>query len=367
MVAVLWFPLVSCQGQNADEVKAIDSPEFKALLESYGELMTIAGMGKEDKGRNSWKPSYEGRLGTEVELSNPHITMQDDAGNYYIADKQSNRILKVDPKGILTTHAGTGRGGFSGEEGRATEIDLDYPNGLHVLPSGVVYILDNFNNRVRRVDRDGNLTTIFVDEKRFHHGRGLWVSSDEKLIYYVGSGVRNSRLMKWTQEGGSVEIAGGMLDLAYMTVDPDGNIIVTEQGRNFVHRISPDGKKKKTIAGNGTTAEPVNGRPATEIGLFEVRGIALRPDGSFFVCTHKGGDIVFVDSKGIANKFIDGVGRGNVHAGDGEPVANPGDKISEPRAVALAPNGDLIITCSDYGFVRVVKKKPDATDPSGDR
>jgi glucose/arabinose dehydrogenase len=137
---------------------------------------------------------------------------------------------------------------------------------------------------------------------------------------------------------------------------------VTEQGRHLVHRISPDGKKKETIAGNGTTSEPINGRPATEIGLHEVRGVALRPDGSYFLCTHKGGDVIFVDSHGIANKLIDGEGRGNVHAGEGEAVSTPGDKISEPRAVTLAPNGDLIVTSGDYGFVRVVKKKTRSSD-----
>ena len=355
-LAVAIFMSTVCNGDGQVTGES-ESAEYRALLDSYGKLGTIAGKGEFDKGSNRWLPAFEGAKATEVELSNPHITMQDDAGNYYIADKQSHRILKVDPKGILTTHAGSGQSGFNREEGKATEIHLSYPNGLYVLPNGVVYILDNYNDRVRRVDQKGHLKTVFEDPAGFHHGRGLWVSADEKLIYYVGGAPRGSRLMKWTNEGGSVEIAGEMADLAYLDVDSKGNIIVTEQGANLVHRISPDGERKETIAGNGSKAEPVSGRPATEIGLFEVRGVALRPDGSFFLCTHKGGDVIFVDTKGIAHKFIDGRGSGNVRHGDGSPVDAPGDKISEPRAVTLAPNGDLIITCNDHGFVRLVRKK----------
>ena len=347
-ILLLWFlglSLAPCQ-----------ESEFEKMRQSYGKMTILAGMGKEDKGQNSWKAHYESKPATEAELSNPHITMGDDRGNYYIADKHSNRILKVATNGVISTYAGTGRGEFDLEQGKAAEVGLYYPNGLYVQPNGIVYILDNFNNRVRKVDKKGHLTTVFEDPAGFHHERGLWVNPYGDLIYYVGTG-RNSRLMKWNPNGGCKEIADGFFDLAYLTVDPKGNILITEQGDNLVHRISPDGKTRPVIAGNGTTDDPIDGKPATEIGLHEVRGIALRKDGSYFLCTHKGGDIIFVDSKGIANTFIHGSGRGNVWAGDGEPVTSPGEKISEPRAVTLAPNGDLIITCNDHGFVRIVKKR----------
>lgn len=345
LVSFLGLSLAACQ----------DS-EFEKMRQSYGEMTTLAGMGKEDKDQNSWKSAYEGKPATEVELSNPHITMRDNRGNHYIADKQSNRILKVDPRGIITTFAGTGRDEHNLDQGKATEVSLDYPNGLFVQPNGIVYILDNYNRRVCKVDKKGYLTTLFEDPDGFHHGRGLWVNPRGNLIYYVGSG-RNSRLMKWTPKGGCEEIADGLYDLAYLTVDAKGNILITEQGANKVHRISPDGKTRKVIAGNGTTDDPIDGKPTTEIGLHEVRSIALRRDSSYFLCTHKGGDVIFVDSKGIANTFIHGSGSGNVWEGDGEPVTTPGEKISEPRAVTLAPNGNLIITCNDNGFVRVVKKR----------
>ncbi|MEM7385680.1 MAG: hypothetical protein AAF514_12110 [Verrucomicrobiota bacterium] len=346
-------------GAMVMETRGQNQGEFERMRETFGQLTTLAGKGEKDKVGNSWRSAFEGKAATDAELSNPHITMGDDAGNYYIADKRSHRILKIDPEGLITTHAGTGESGFNGEQGQAREVQLSFPNGLYVLPNGTVYIMDTFNFRIRKVDPEGKLTTVIKDEEGFHHGRGLWVSPDEKLIYYCGSdrSQPNSRLRKWTPEGGSETVIGGFYDLAYFTVDPKGNILVTEQGAGRVFRISPDGKTKEHLAGNGSEDEPVSGRQATEIGLHEVRGIALRKDGSYFLCTHKGGDIVFVDTKGIAHVFIEGRGRGNVHDGDGQSVKVPGEKISEPRAVTLAPNGDLLITCNDNGFVRVVKKK----------
>lgn len=337
--------------------RAFGESEFEKFVATCGNLQTIAGTGNGDKGRNWWKESFEGARAIDVELSNPHITMADDQGNYYIADKESHRIIKVDATGIATTFAGTGESGYNGTSGQATEIQLYYPNGIYVLPDGTVYILDNFNSRVRKVAPDGTLTTLFKEPYGFHHGRTLWVSRDGGTIYYCSSPEIECELRRWTESDGKITvIAGGFRDLAYMDVAENGDIYITEQGRNLVHRLSPDGKEKKIVAGNGTTDEPINGKPATEIGLHEVRGIALLPEGGFIVCTHKGGDVVHVDSDGTANILVHGIGRGNLHNGDGKPVTEPGDKISEPRSVTLAPNGDVIITCNDSGFVRVIPR-----------
>ena len=327
--------------------------EFERLLRGYSELTTLAGLGEGDEKDNYWEVDFEGAPATEIELSNPHMTMADAAGNYYIADKESNSVLKVDSAGIVTTFAGTHEEGFNGEAGDATEIQLDHPNGLFVRPDGIVYVLDYLNKRVRRVDKLGQMVTILHDPEGFGIGRALWVSEDERTIFYNGP----SRVMKWTWGIGSKVYTDGLSSPGNLTVDPNGDLVVTDRGASLVYRVEEDGTKT-VIAGNGSDDEPENGRPATEIGLEDVRGIAFRPDGSYFVCTHKGGDVVFVDTNGIANIFIAGRGNKNVHAGDGEPPESPSDKISEPRGIALAPNGDLIITTNDSGFIRIVKAIP---------
>ncbi|MDA0811100.1 MAG: hypothetical protein O3C21_01720 [Verrucomicrobia bacterium] len=320
--------------------------EFERVALSYGNLVTVAGTGLAEDS-NDWRAEFEGGKGTDVELSNPHMTMADAAGNLYIADKESNSVLKLTPGGIVTTFAGTHEPGKG--EGKATDAMLNQPNGLFAFPDGTVYVLDIGNRRVCKVSREGVLSTV-LEDAGISLGRGLWVEEGGgRILYNAGANV-----MEWKPDGGSEALVGGFSDLGNIALDPEGRLVVTDRGAHRVYRIGPDGTKT-VIAGNGGEEEPVSGRPATEVGLEEVRGIAFRSDGSFFVCTQKGGDVVFVDTNGLAHLFIAGTRSGNTRAGEGEPVTTPGDKIAEPRAVALAPNGDLIVTTNDTGYVRVVR------------
>jgi hypothetical protein len=124
------------------------------------------------------------------------------------------------------------------------------------------------------------------------------------------------------------------------------------------------------VAGNGSTdGSLTSGALATSVSLNRVRGIAVLPDGTFFVATQKGGDVWWVDNgpanDGIARRihlFVNGAGNGNVKTGDGQSRTGPADRISEPRAIHLATNGDLLITCNDTGVIRAVRNicKPSA-------
>ena len=86
-----------------------------------------------------------------------------------------------------------------------------------------------------------------------------------------------------------------------------------------------------------------------------MRSIALRPDGSYFLCGLKGGGVVFVDTGGIAYRFIHRKGGGNVHAGVGEVATTKGDNNSTPHSVTLAPNEDAISTCNNNVVVSMLK------------
>ena len=88
--------------------------------------------------------------------------MADRAGNIYIADKNSHSVLRVDTNGAIFTHAGTHVGGFNGEgPAAATNLQLNFPNGLWVRADGTVYVLDTENGRVRRVTTNGVMSTLF--------------------------------------------------------------------------------------------------------------------------------------------------------------------------------------------------------------
>jgi len=330
--------------------------EFEMVLNSYGKLRTAAGKGLiRSKGVNGWTEAMEGGDAVDAELSRPHITMADREGNFYIADKDGHAVRKVTPDGTIHTIAGTGEAGFNGD-GIGVETQLDQPNGLYTLPDGTTYILDLGNSRIRKLSVAGSLTTIVQDPGGIVLGRGLWVSADETLVYYAsGDAIR-----KWTVAEGLTTCASGFDELGNIDVDPlywsfpIGNLVVTDRGANRVYRVFPDGSKV-ALAGNGQTTGGGDGQKALETALHGVRGIYFAPNGGYYLATHEGGQVWYVDTNGYIHLLIDG-DDDHTHAGDGEDISTPGRKISEPRAVALAPNGDLIVTENDYGYVRVVEK-----------
>src|SRR6187431_1036460 len=114
--------------------------DWDQVRTAYGLLTHVAGVGA-DQDVNSWLPTYEGANALSVELSNPHMAQADAAGNIYIADKESNSILKVTPTGTIHTVAGTHVAGFDGD-GVATARQLNQPNGVFVLADGTFYIVD---------------------------------------------------------------------------------------------------------------------------------------------------------------------------------------------------------------------------------
>ena len=345
--------------------------EFDDLLASFGSLDTIAGTGSQ-KNTNGWIAGlFEGADPTSVELSNPHMCMADAFGRIYIADKESHSVLRISADGSsIETVAGThAAGNGSDVDSPATALALSNPNGLFPLADGTTYILDLGNGKIRRLDAEtGLIRTVVSDPGGFGAGRGLWVSHDESVIFYNGAltGVgSNQKVQRWTQASGISTFIALPGDLGNITVDPDGHLVATSRLQHQVYRASLDGTSFTTIAGNGSTSATVSGAVATATGMERVRGIAFRADGSYFLCTQKGGDVLFVDTAGIVHVFIFGDSSGNTNNGDGQPVSPPGEaKIAEPRAVSLAPNGDLLITTNDTGYIRVVRTASPPPPPS---
>jgi hypothetical protein len=112
------------------------------------------------------------------------------------------------------------------------------------------------------------------------------------------------------------------------------------------------------VAGTGTNKDSdreESGDTATKVGLLEVRGIAFHPLGGYFLATHAGGDIWYVDQDGEARLFIQG---NSANAHNPRPFrvpANDENEISEPRSVSVSQNGDVIIATNDAGFIRIVR------------
>jgi DNA-binding beta-propeller fold protein YncE len=334
---------------DASGVESDAGISAEEVFASFSTIETIAGLGQiEKKGVSGWKPEYEGGLATAAELSRPHMTVADAAGNLYVADKDAHAVRKISPAGVITTLAGTGVPGDDGD-GVATERRLSSPNGLWVHGNGTAYVLDMGNAKVRRVDAQGQMSTLFEVPSGLGTGRGLWVADDESLAYAAAG----SSLKRWTPGQGVTTVAAGFASLGNLAVLPSGKILVTDRLAHRVYRVDPDTGSKTPVAGNGTTAGGGDGSTALSTGLNEVRGVWPHPRGGYFLATHKGGQVWFVDSAGIIHLFVDG-DSDDTHAGDGQPFGE-GKKISEPRGISMDAAGNLIITEHDAGFVRLVR------------
>lgn len=323
---------------------------FTNLIRSYNLLSTIAGAGGSREAVNKWQPEFEGRWATNALLSRPHIAMADRAGNIYIADKDAHAVRKVTTLGRIYTIAGVNQPGDGPDEPMpATTVALNEPNGLWVRGDGVVYILDLANMKVRRLDANGIMQTLFY-APGLVVGRGLWVSDDESLVY-VASG---DRVLKWTPQNGVELYATGFVELGNIVCDNAGRLVVTDRRAHKVIRINNDGTQT-IIAGNGTTYGGGDGALATETGLNEVRGIWFLSGGSFFVCTHRGSQLWYVDSGGYIHLFLNG-SSSHTHAGDGSWFYNPYEyRISQCRAVTMDYSGNILLTEHDSGYIRRIE------------
>ncbi len=328
---------------------------FSNLVQSFGLLETLAGDGAgRIDGVSYWQPFFEGRAAFSASLSRPHYAMADRAGNIYIADKNSHSILRISTNGTIYTHAGTHLGGFNGEgPAVATNLQLNFPNSLWVRGDGTVYVLDTDNGRVRRVNTNGIMTTLFLattDGSALSGGRTLWVKDDESLFYFGN----DTRVRQWTPGAGVVTLVSGFTELGTLTVERGGDLIVCDRGAHYVYRVTPLGTKS-IIAGNGTTNGGGDGFPALQTGLNGVRGVWAVPTGGFLFLTHDGSQLWYMDSASTMHLLVNGAG-GTTHSGDGSYFYGPAQlKISEGRSVSLDYSGNILICESDYGYIRRIR------------
>ena len=191
----------------------------------------------------------DGDPAIEVPLRFPTGAAADGAGNLYIADQQNHRIRKVDLLGVITTIAGTGERGFAGDDDPAAQAQLNNPAGVVVDSAGNLYIADRENQRIRRVDSMGTITTI------------------------AGTGVRG-----FSGDGGPATEAQ-ISSPNDVTVDGAGNLYIADTQNHRMRKVDSGGTIT-TLAGTGVRGFGGDGGPATEAQLNSPRGVAVDAAGS---------------------------------------------------------------------------------------
>lgn len=283
---------------------------FVRRVATNGEMTIFAGKGL---------PGYTGDgLATSAKLYSPNDVAIDGAGNVYIADSQNHRVRKVGANGQITTVAGTGMAGYSGDGGAAIAARLNYPVDLAIDSAGNIFIADMGNNRIRKIDAAGIITTVAGSDAGARSGEGAGATS-ARLDYPMG-----------------------------VAADSSGNIYIADKFNNRVLKVDTKGAMT-TIAGNGATAFAGDGGPATSASLFNPTGVEVDSAGNIFIADTFNNRIRKVGTDGVITTIAgDGKGR---YFGDGGPASTA--SLYTPYRMAIDTVGNLYI--ADFSNNRIRK------------
>jgi len=313
-------PAISAQIQNPGqlvvkpngEIIIADEDNYRIrLINNLGIINTIAGTG-------SVGFSGDGGLATSANLERPWAITLDAIGNIYFGDTYNYRIRKINTSGTITTVAGNGGIGFSGDGGPATSAQFNLPIGLVSDSVGNLYISDWLNRRVRKVSSSGTITTI------------------------AGSGVNG-----YSGDGGLATTAVCSSPDG-ITIDNSGNIFFCDYFNHVIRKINTSGIIS-TYAGNGTQGYSGDGGLATSAQLKYPSDVDIDGSGNLFISEIGNNTIRKVNSAGIISTIV-GTGFSGF-SGDGGLATLA--QISGPTGVAVDSFGNIFIT--DQGNQRIRK------------
>jgi uncharacterized protein (TIGR03437 family) len=255
---------------------------------SAGIINTVAGNGVN---------GYQGDnyIAVQGEISDVHGIAVDSSGNIYLADTTNNRIRKVVPGGNITTYAGNGTAGYSGDGGAATSAELNHPFGVAVDSSGNVYIVDQGNQVLRKVATNGTISTFAgtaaapgtlaaggdggpATKATFASLYAIAISPAGNI--YVSDTLSQS--IREITTNGIIQTVIPNVTAESLAVDAAGNIYYPDSVNNYVWKDAP-GAAPVIIAGNGIAGYGGDGGPATFAELNVPSGIALDSSGNVYV------------------------------------------------------------------------------------
>jgi trimeric autotransporter adhesin len=296
-------------------------------IDTSGNITVIAGTG-------AGGLSGVGGPATSATFDRPADVVVDPAGNVYFAVETAEQVLRIDATTqILTSVAGNGTEGYSGDNGPATQASLSRPEGLALDLQGNLYIEDQDNNLVRKVDTAGIITTVAGNPATIGQGSPA----------YSGDGGPA------TQANLALCCEGVYASYDSITVDPAGNLFIGDSGHHVVREVTTDGIMH-TVAGNAALGAGYagDGGAATSAQLNWPMGIAVDPAGDLYIADFSNNRIRKVDA---ATQTITTVaGNGASSSPDGGPATQV--SLNGPQKVALDGEGNLYVADTKNNLVR---------------
>ena len=326
---------------------------------NYGEVTNFAGSGTSGSSNG---------IGNAASFSFPSSVATDANGNVYVADTYNSTIRKIDPSGTVTTIAGNGSAGSL--NGNGTAASFNNPSGLAIDLNGNIYVADAGNNLIRKIDPNGNVTTLagngladyvdgFATSASFNSPVGIAVDAAGNI--YVADAY-NNRIRKINQAGQVSTYAGSGYytptgyyyyfkagnDFYYpagVATDLDGNVYVADRDNHRIRKITPS-KEIITVAGNGN------------IGSTNGLGIAASFKSPVGVTTDAVGNLYVADYGNQLIRKIDPTGQvttlaGNTSIGNKNGIGKNAN-FNNPVSVASDLNGNLFVADEGNNVIRKI-------------
>jgi len=287
-------------------------------IDRNGMITTVVGTGT--KGY-----SGDGGLAIKAELNEPYEIRFDQQGNLFLVERLNHTVRRVDAKTkIITTTAGNGQQGFSGDGGAANQATMSQPHSIQFDARGDLYICDILNHRIRKVEMKTDIITTFA-----------------------GTGEK-----KPTPDG--AKIAGTPLNgPRAIDFDRQGNLWLALREGNAVYKLNMKTGTIHHVAGTGQKGFTGNGGDAKTATLSGPKGISLGPDGNVYLADTESHSIRMIEVRSGVLKLIAGTGE----RGDG-PEGNPLQcKMARPHGVFVDRDGAIYIGDSETHRVRVVRRR----------
>ena len=278
-------------------------------------ISTSAGTGQQGYGG-------DGGPAIQARLDQPFDVAFDAKGNVYFSDTFNHRIRKIDrTTGTISTVAGSGAKGFSGDGGPATQARIDEPYGVVLDAQGNLFFVDRLNRRIRRVDA----------------GTGL-------IRTIAGNG-----LDKYSGDGGPADRAG-LVEPNGVSLDPQGRILyIADVAGHRIRRVDLESGLISTFAGTGRPRHEGDGGPAAEASIWGARAVEVGGDGTVYILEREGNRLRAVDPRTSVISTLAGTGAKG-YSGDGGPASMA--TFNGPKELAVDPRGNIWVVDTENHAIR---------------